>query len=245
MRVVQAAALTAAALLLTSVASAQGLGDAAAAAREKRKADPAKPAKVYTEGDIGQAMAPVSTARDLPATNTPATTGGSPATGGQAVRPRASPPRRVSLRPKAGPRPRRAAAAANAAEDAAKAEAEAQAKAAEAWRRQLDQARKEEAVYKDIIDKVQLQLNGTNGNSTVLAARPTSPSWKRTSRSSPRPRRRSRRWRTRGAATATEAGAARGRPARRGRAALGRRSASRAAASGWWPSSTSRPRARR
>ena len=82
MRVVHAAALTAAALLFTSVASAQGLGDAAAAARQKRKAEPAKPTKVYTEGDIGQAMAPVSTTRDLPATNTPATAGGLPATGG-------------------------------------------------------------------------------------------------------------------------------------------------------------------
>ena len=159
MRVVQAAALTAAALLLTSVASAQGLGDAAAAAREKRKADPAKPAKVYTEGDIGQAMAPVSTARDLPATNTPATTGGSPATGGQGAA--EGQPAVEGQPPAEGGAPAEGAApAANAEEDAAKAEAEAQAKAAEAWRRQLDQARKEEAVYKDIIDKVQVQMNG-------------------------------------------------------------------------------------
>ena len=68
MRLVHAAALTAAALLLASVASAQGLGDAAAREREKRKAAPAKPAKVYTEGDIGRSMAPVETTQDLPAT---------------------------------------------------------------------------------------------------------------------------------------------------------------------------------
>jgi hypothetical protein len=165
MRVVQAAALTAAALLLTSVASAQGLGDAAAAAREKRKAEPAKPAKVYTEGDIGQAMAPVSTARDLPATAEPATAGGPPATGGPpAAEGRAAAEGRPAAEgqpPVEGGTPTEGAApAANAAEDAAKAEAEAQAKAAEAWRRQLDQARKEEAVYKDIIDKVQVQMNG-------------------------------------------------------------------------------------
>lgn len=168
MRVVQAAVLTAAALLLTSVASAQGLGDAAAAARQKRKADPAKPAKVYTEGDIGQTMAPVSTARDLPVTNTPETTGGVPATGGQPATegqaaaggqpvPEGQPPAEGET-PTEG-----AAAAANATEEAAKAEADAQAKAAEAWRRQLEQARKEEAVYKDIISKVELQLQGTNG----------------------------------------------------------------------------------
>jgi hypothetical protein len=159
MRVVHAAALTAAVLLLTSVASAQGLGDAAAAAREKRKADPAKPAKVYTEGDIGQAMAPVSTTRDLPVTNTPATTGGSPATGGQGAA--EGQPAVEGQPPAEGGAPAEGAApAADAAADAAKAEAEAQAKAAEAWRRQLDQARKEEAVYKDIIDKVQVQMNG-------------------------------------------------------------------------------------
>ena len=76
MRVVQAAALTSAVLLLTSVASAQGLGDAAAAARQKRKADPAKPAKVYTDDDIGQTMAPVSTTGDFPATVEPAAAGG-------------------------------------------------------------------------------------------------------------------------------------------------------------------------
>src|SRR5512134_1514091 len=72
MRVVHATALTAAALLLASVASAQGLGDAAAREREKRKAAPAKPAKVYTEGDIGPSMAPVSATPELPPADAPA-----------------------------------------------------------------------------------------------------------------------------------------------------------------------------
>jgi hypothetical protein len=162
MRVVHAAALTAAALLLTSVASAQGLGDAAAAAREKRKAEPAKPTKVYTEGDIGQAMAPVSTTRDLPATNTPATAGGLPATGGQA--PAEGQPAVEGQTPAEGGTPAEGAAAdAKPAEDPAAAEAEAQAKAAEAWRKRLDQARKEEAIYKDVIAKVEIQVGGTGG----------------------------------------------------------------------------------
>ena len=144
MRVIQAAALTAAALLLTSVASAQGLGDAATREREKRKAEPGKPAKVYTESDIGQSVAPVSATPDLSATADPAAAGGRPAT--------------VGVTPVEG-----TAAAAKAAEDPAKAEEEAQAKAAEAWRQRLDQARKEEASYKEIIDKVQFQMNDTSG----------------------------------------------------------------------------------
>jgi hypothetical protein len=162
MRVVHAAALTAAALLLTSVASAQGLGDAAAREKAKRQAEPAKPTKVYTEGDIGQAMAPVSTTRDLPATNTPATSGGLPATGGQP--PAEGQPTTEGQTPAEGETPAEGVAAdSKPAEDPAAAEAEAQAKAAEAWRKRLDQARKEEAIYKDIIAKVEVQVGGTGG----------------------------------------------------------------------------------
>jgi len=161
MRVVQAAALTAAALLLTSVASAQGLGDAAAAAKAKRQAEPAKPAKVYTDGDIGQAMAPVSTTRDLPATTEPATAGGPPASGGQAGT-EGQPAVEGQAPAEGGAPPEGTDAAAKAAEDPAKAEAEAQARAAEAWRKRLDQARKEEAVYKDLIDKLQLDINDSS-----------------------------------------------------------------------------------
>jgi len=48
-------------------------------------------------------------------------------------------------------------------ESPAKAVEDPKAKAQEAWRQQLDKARKEEAVYKDIVDKTQLQLNDTSG----------------------------------------------------------------------------------
>ena len=65
MRLLHAAALTAAALLLASAASAQGLGDAAAKEKQKRKTSP-KQAKVYTDDNIGRSMAPVSSA-DQPA----------------------------------------------------------------------------------------------------------------------------------------------------------------------------------
>ena len=164
MRVIHAAALTAAALLLTTVASAQGLGDAAAAAREKRKAEPAKPAKVYTEGDIGQSMTAVSTARDLPPSNAPSTSGSTSGGGGQAT---SGTPGAVEGQPSAeGQDPAEGAAPAEVAPvnpEAAEAEADAQAQASAAWRQKLDQARKEEAVYKDVIDKVQVQVNGTSG----------------------------------------------------------------------------------
>jgi hypothetical protein len=149
MRLVHAAALTAAALLLASVASAQGLGDAAARERERRKAAPAKPVKVYTESDIGRSMPPVEATQDVPAAGE-AGAEGQPAAGEQ--------PAAEGAEPAEG-----AAPAPDAAAQAAKAEGEAHAKAAEDWRRRLDQARKEEAVYKDIIDKTQLQLNDTSG----------------------------------------------------------------------------------
>jgi hypothetical protein len=160
MRVLHAAALTAAALLLASGASAQGLGDAAAAAREKRKAEPAKPVKVYTEGDIGQSMTPpVSSTIDLPATASPAAAGEAPASEGAA--PGEGQPAAAGQVPSdkesAGP------AEPKAAEDPAAAEAEAHAKAAEAWRKRLEQARQEETAYKDYVDKLQLQMNDTSG----------------------------------------------------------------------------------
>lgn len=139
MRLVHAAA--AAALLLASTASAQGLGAAAAREKEKRKASPAKPAKVYTEGDIGRSMAPVSATPDLPATAEEAAA--KPGEGGAAAEGQA--------------------AAEGAPTDAEKAAEEARAKAEADWRKRLDQARKEEGVYKDVIDKLQLELNDTSG----------------------------------------------------------------------------------
>jgi hypothetical protein len=135
MRLVHAAALTVAALLLASAASAQGLGDAAAREKEKRKTTPAKPAKVYTEGDIGPSLAPASPTPPLP---------------GDAA---------------AGEKPKSEAGAAGegAPTDAEKAAEEAKATAEADWRKRLDQARKEEGVYRDVIDKIQLELNDTSG----------------------------------------------------------------------------------
>jgi len=40
---------------------------------------------------------------------------------------------------------------------------EQRAQAEEAWRKKLDQARQEEQVYQDVIDKLQLELNDTSG----------------------------------------------------------------------------------
>ena len=56
-----------------------------------------------------------------------------------------------------------AAPAEGAATDADKAAEEAKAKAEADWRKRLENARKEEAVYRDIIDKLQLELNDTSG----------------------------------------------------------------------------------
>jgi hypothetical protein len=149
MRVVHAAALTVAALMLASVASAQGLGDAAARERERRKAAPAKPTKVYTDSDIGQSMAPATAAADLPATaEQAAAEGQAPAEGQPAAE---------------GQAPAEGEAPAAKPDAAARAEEEARTRAEEAWRRRLDQARKEEAVYKEVIDKLQLELNDTSG----------------------------------------------------------------------------------
>jgi hypothetical protein len=130
MRLIHAAALTAGALLLASIASAQGLGDVAAKEKQKRKASPEKPAKVYTDSDIGTGMAPVS--------SEPATEGGS---AGQ----------------------EKAEGSAEGGKSAEKTADEQKKQAEEAWRKRLDQAKKEAAVYQDVIDKLQLELNDTTG----------------------------------------------------------------------------------
>jgi len=132
MRLLPAATLTGAVLLLASVASAQGIGEAAAKEKQKRKASP-KTAKVYTDDNIGRSIAPVSSA-DQPA-----------APAGAAAQ-------------AAGDKPagtEGAAAAEKPAEDPrVKAEAE--------WRQKLEQARKEEAAYQEMVTKVQLALNDTS-----------------------------------------------------------------------------------
>ncbi|HXK12744.1 MAG TPA: hypothetical protein VMT70_24125 [Vicinamibacteria bacterium] len=137
MRVVHATALAAAALLLASVASAQGIGDTAAREKEKRKAAPAKPAKVYTESDLGGGGSVAA----APAPQDTAT----PAGGAGGTPPAAGADGKASKESTGG-----------AAEDP-KAAAQA------AWRQQLEKARKEEAVYKDIVEKTQLQLNDVSG----------------------------------------------------------------------------------
>jgi hypothetical protein len=168
MRVVHAAALTAVALVLASVASAQGLGDAAARERNKRKAEPAKPARVYTEGDIGRSMAPV--VPDLPVTaegEEAAPAEGQPPAEGLPAQPvaegEAAPEGEAAVAGQAPPAEGAAAPVSKADADRAKAEEEARAKAEADWRKRLEQARKEAAVYQDVIDKLQAELNDISG----------------------------------------------------------------------------------
>jgi hypothetical protein len=148
MRLVHAGALAAAALLLASVASAQGLGDAAAREKEKRKTS-AKPAKVFTESDLPPSSAP---AASQPAAGT--SPDGKPADGkaaeGQAADGKTKPKTEAELE--------------------AEAEKERQ-KVVEDWRAKLDDARKQEQQYKDQIDRIQLYLNDNSGLYTTGRAR--------------------------------------------------------------------------
>lgn len=148
MRLVHAAALAAAALLLGSVASAQGLGDAAAQQRDKRKtgAAPAKPAKVFTEADLGT---PSTSAPVAPETAAGATTPAGQAEG-QPADPKAKPKTEAELE--------------------AEAEKERQ-KVVEEWKGKLDEARRQEQQYRELIDKIQLDLNDTSGLYTSGRAR--------------------------------------------------------------------------
>jgi len=134
MRLLNAATLGGAALvLLASVASAQGIGEAAAKEKEKRKAAP-KSAKVYTDDSIGRAMAPVSSSDATAATDPAAAKGDKPAADGTAA----------------------------AGEKKDKPEEDPRVKAEADWRAKLEQARKEEAGYQDMVNKVQLALNDTS-----------------------------------------------------------------------------------
>jgi hypothetical protein len=135
MRVVNCAGLAIGALLLASVASAQGLGDVAAREKEKRKATPAeKPGKVYTESDLGSASstaaAPVVEAAPADAEK-PGTSAAGPAKPGNP--------------------------------DAEKAAAEAAAKAQEDWKNRLDQARTEQTNIQANIDRLQAVLAQGSG----------------------------------------------------------------------------------
>jgi hypothetical protein len=143
MRLLRAATLGGAALvLLASVACAQGIGEAAAKEKEKRKATP-KAAKIYTEDSIGRSMAPVSSSDLPPATDAAKTDkGDKPADGAAAAASGAAPGTSGEKKDKPEDDPR------------VKAEAE--------WRQKLEQARKEEAGYQDMVNKVQLSLNDTS-----------------------------------------------------------------------------------
>ncbi len=135
MRLLPAATLIGAVLLLASVASAQGLGDAAAKEKQKRKASP-KTAKVYTDDSIGRSLAPVTS------TDQPAAPAGAAAAAAAGDKP-------------AGAEGGAATAEKPAEDPRVKAEAE--------WRQKLEQARKEEAAYQEMVTKLQLALNDTGG----------------------------------------------------------------------------------
>jgi colicin import membrane protein len=133
MRVVQAAALTAAAMLFASITSAQGLGAAAAREKEKRAVAPAKPAKVYSDSEV--ASTPTSSAPEA----APGQEGAAVAEGG------------AEAKAEGGEKSEKAAAADKAAADE-KAAAEAD------WRKRMDTARKLQEAYKDVIAKLEADL---------------------------------------------------------------------------------------
>jgi hypothetical protein len=144
MRGAHVAMAAAAALLFASFASAQGLGDVAAREKEKRKAEAKTegktPAKVYTQDDLGASVAPAGApdsdaAGDEAASGTPAEAGAS----GE------------------GAEGQPGANKASAQEDEQKKLAQ------ERWHRRLDTARKEEQAYREVIDKLQLELNDMSG----------------------------------------------------------------------------------
>jgi hypothetical protein len=123
MRGVHVAVLSAAFLLLGSFASTQGIGDAAAREKERRKGTEGG-GKVYTEGDLGPSMVLVATPENLPAAYEDDAVEGS---------------------------------------DDREAASEEDQRAEAAWRRKLERVRKEEEVYKDMVDFLQLQLNDMTG----------------------------------------------------------------------------------
>ena len=135
MRGVLVAAVAAAGLLLASFASAQGLGDVATQEKAKRKAEPKTQGKVYTDNDLGPSVAAVGVSSALPAEGEASSEEGEEGDGEDAE----------------------AAAAAAEAADEQRAQAEA------AWRTKLERAQKEQEVYRDVIDRLQLELNDISG----------------------------------------------------------------------------------
>jgi hypothetical protein len=142
MRGAYVAAAAAAALLFASFASAQGLGDVAAREKEKRKAEGKTSTKVYTQDDLGPSMssagAPESPASDEGAEDTDAAATGKAAEG-------------------------QPGGEGSSADKAAAQEAAQKKLAEEKWHRRLDDARKQEQAYREVIDKLQLELNDMSG----------------------------------------------------------------------------------
>ena len=134
MRVFQAVSLGAAAVILTgSAATAQGLADAAAREREKRKGKTHGSAKVITEEELRKAGGNVAS---------PAATETGTSTPGPGDAAGAKPP---------------AKATDEKSPDQLKAEQTA------AWRAKLDLARKQVVVYQDLIKALQSDLNDMSG----------------------------------------------------------------------------------
>ena len=130
MRLLHTATVTGTVLLLASIASAQGLGDAAAKEKQKRKTSP-KTAKVYTDDNIGRSMAPVSSS-ELPASTAAGQPGDKAATDGAAATNKDKPAEDPKIKAQAD------------------------------WLQKLEQARREESGYQDMIIKLQLALNDTS-----------------------------------------------------------------------------------
>ncbi len=150
MRLSHAAALAGAALLLASVASTQGIGDAAA--KEKARKKEATP-KVYTETDIGGG----SVAAPAPAAE-PAT----PAAPGEGTTAQGTAAPGTAAAGEAQPKSEA---------DAEKEAADRKAKEEAAWRDELDRVRKAEQDARTGIEDIQSQLNDVNTMYTPGRAR--------------------------------------------------------------------------
>lgn len=140
MRVLQAATFVAAAMLLTgSAATAQGLGEAAAKEREKRKGKPAP--KVITEEELRQAGGTVSSPAAVPDGPAPA----------------AKPPAGREGAGKEGGAKDGKAAPKEKTPDELRAEQET------AWRQRLAASEKEVSYYKGEVTRLQAGLDDTSG----------------------------------------------------------------------------------
>jgi hypothetical protein len=156
MRVVHAAGSAVVVLLLASMASAQGLGDAAAREREKRKAAPAGPARVITERDLGPASAMPATPVEEPAPGAPPAAGaetaaqagaGAGAAAGAGAEPAAPPGQQSEGQPGA---------------EAEQAAAEALQQARAEWQGRLDEARHEETALRESIGRLEAATSDPN-----------------------------------------------------------------------------------